>query len=225
MEQKRSSIKTQTIEELEKVVLQTFQQIINEEITQWREKNRVDNACAPVCEKVLHNFRMLEKKIVKDLLGCSKRPLKDIRSAQVPVDENDDQNHSRTCTGNAKREDAWFLSTMGSAQDPVITNETYIRPDNVSEGDSRQQTKELNTMLGVQVPVTANEQNGNHGINSEEKDTTLLITDSATPRSAHIIGTNKELEMKEEEEEFQVFTNGNCLLIFQTVFEFLLVFK
>lgn len=58
-------------------------------------------------------------------------------------------------------------------------------------------------MRGVQVPVTEKEQNGNHGITSKEKDTTLLITDSAIPRSAHIIVTDKE------EEEGQGFTNGH----------------
>lgn len=205
MEQKRSSIKTQTVEEIEKVILQAFQQIINEEITQWREKNRVDYACAPVCEKVLQDFRMLDRKIVNDLVGYSgsERPSKDIRGAQDSEDENFDQNYSRTCTEIAKREDAWFLSTMGSAQNPVIAKETYLRPDNVSEGHGRQKTNGSNTMRGAQVPVTEKEQNGNHGINSKEKDTTLLITDSAIPRSAHIIVTDKE------EEEGQGFTNGH----------------
>lgn len=41
MEQKRSSLIKLTFEELEMVAVQTFQQIINEEITRWREKNNV----------------------------------------------------------------------------------------------------------------------------------------------------------------------------------------
>lgn len=38
LERKRTSIMTGNIEELEQVVVKTFQHIINEEITQWREK-------------------------------------------------------------------------------------------------------------------------------------------------------------------------------------------
>lgn len=65
---------------------------------------------------------MLDRKIVKDLVGYSgsERPSKDIRGAQDSEDENFDQNYSRTCTEIAKREDAWFLSTMGSAQNPSL---------------------------------------------------------------------------------------------------------
>lgn len=72
MERKRSSLRTQTFEELENVAVQTFQEIINEEITQWQEKNNVDNTCAPVCDKVLQSFRMLEKNIKKGLVELRK---------------------------------------------------------------------------------------------------------------------------------------------------------
>lgn len=73
MEQKRSSLRKLTFEELEMVAIQTFQQIINEEITRWRERYQVNYACSPVCERVLRSFRMLEKKIEKDLVGLWNR--------------------------------------------------------------------------------------------------------------------------------------------------------
>lgn len=230
MERKRSSLITQTFEELEKVVVQTFQQIINEEITQWREKNNVDNACAQVCEKVLRCFRMLDKKIEKGLVGyCDKndseRSSIHMRSAQVSVNGNCDYDPSRTNAENAEREDASFSSTMGSAQVPVNENKTYIRLDNAEQEDNRLHTNESITMSGAQVPITVDEQipNGTKK-NKGEEDTRLLITDSSSLRSAQVHVTDDELEKLRiengEGEDAQLFTNGKRFFAcFKTLFE------
>lgn len=232
MERKRSSLITQTFKELEKVVVLTFQQIINEEITQWREKNNVDNACAHVCEKVLRCFRMLDKKIEKGLVGyCDKndseRSSIHIRSAQISVNGNCDYDPSRTNAENVEREDAAFSSTMGSGQVPINEKKTYNGSDNAEqEKNNRLHTNESITMSGAQVPITVEEQipNGTEN-NKGEEDTRLLITDSSSLRSAQVHVTDDELEKLRrmengEGEDAQLFTNGKRFFAcFKTLFE------
>lgn len=230
LERKRTSLITRNIEELEGVAVQTFQHIINEEITQWREKNNVDNACAKVCEKVLRSFRILDKKIEKGLVGyCDKngseRSFMQMRSAQVSVNGNCDYDPSRTTAENAEREDSSFSSTMGSAQVPVNDNKTYIRPDNAEKEDNRLHKNESIIMSGAQVPITVDKQipNGTEN-NKREEDTRLLITDSSSLRSAQVHVTDDELEKLRIEngdgEDAQLFTNGKCFFAcFKTLFE------
>lgn len=230
LERKRTSIITGNIEELEKVVVQTFQHIINEEITQWREKNNVDNACAKVCKKVLLSFRMLDKKIEKGLVGyCDKngseRSFMQMRSAQVSVNGNCDYDPSRTTAENAEREVSSFSSNMGSAQVPVNEKKTYIRPDNAEQEDNRLQKNESITMSGAQVPITVDKQTPNGTENNKrEEDTRLLITDSSSLRSAQVHVTEDELEKLRiengEGEDAQLFTNGKCFFAcFKTLIE------
>lgn len=234
IEQKRSSLRKLTFEELELVAIQiqTFQQIINEEITRWREKNNVYNACSPVCERVLRSFRMLEKKIEKNMVGLCNRSGSErasviyMRSSQVD-NGIDDQTTRRPCTENAKKEDAPSPSTMESTK---VSFEIYNRQNGSDE--SRLHRDGSIAMSGVQVPVTANENRPNCTENITEEDTRLWITDQSSLRLAQVHVTDMELEMlirtNGKGEYTQLFTNSKYLCffpIFQTVFKFVFVFK
>lgn len=217
MEQKRSSLRNQTFEELEMVAIQTFQQVINEEITRWREKNQVDNACAPVCEKVLRSFRMLEKNIEKGLVSYCNKPSSErssviyMRSSQID-NRNDNQTVSRTCTENATREDGSFTSNMKTGTVPV---EIYNRQNYASE-ESRLHKDGSICVSSAQVPITADEHRSNGTENIEEEDTKLLTTDTTSLRSAQVNVTGEELETpgteNSEGEATQFFTNSKYFL-------------
>lgn len=234
IEQKRSSLRKLTFEELELVAIQiqTFQQIINEEITRWREKNNVYNACSPVCKRVLRSFRMLEKKIEKNMVGLCNRSGSErasviyMRSSQVD-NGIDDQTTRRPCTENAKKEDVPSPSTMESTK---VSFEIYNRQNGSDE--SRLHRDGSIAMSGVQVPVTANENRPNCTENITEEDTRLWITDQSSLRLAQVHVTDMELEMlirtNGKGEDTQLFTNSKYLCffpIFQTVFKFVFVFK
>lgn len=239
MERNRSSLSTQTLEELEKVAVQTFQEIINEEITQWREKNNVDNACAPVCDKVLQSFRMLEKNIKKGLVESrkssgSKISFINMRSAQVPVNKISDNCPSRTFTDNFEREDP-MLYFM--AQAPIFANETLDILDNAAEENSTLVKKSSSTMNSAQVPLSVGNQSTKGTENDLDEDTRLLITNPSSMRSAQVHVPDEELAMirmrieKGGGEEPQLFSKSeyNVVLFlshfFQTVFNFLFEFK
>lgn len=218
MEQKRSSLRKLTFEELEMVAIQTFQQIINEEITGWRKRNQVNCACSPVCERVLRSFRMLEKKIEKDLVGLWNRSGFErasviyMRSSQVD-NGIDDQTKSRPCTENAKKEDALSPSTMESTK---FSLEIYNRQNGSDE--CRLHRDGSIAMSGAQVPVTANENRPNCTENITEEDTTLRITDQSSLRLAQVHVTDMELEMlirtNGKGEDTQLFTNSKYLCFF-----------
>lgn len=232
IEQKRSSLRKLTFVELELFAVHTFQQIINEEITGWREKNQVNYACSPVCERVLRSFRMLEKKIEKDLVelcnrsGSERASVIYMRSSQVD-NGIDDQTTSRPCTENAKKEDDLSPSTIESTN---VSFEIYNRQNGSDE--CRLHRDGSITMSGAQVPVTANENRPNCTENITEEDTTLRITDQSSLRLAQVHVTDMELEMlirtNSKGEDTQLFTNSKYLCffpIFQTVFKFVFVFK
>lgn len=197
MERKRPSLRTHTFEELEKVAVQTFQQIINEEITQWRIKNNVDNACAPVCDKVLQSFRMLEKNIEKRLVQSrkssgSKISFINTRSAQVPVNEISSNCPSRTFTDNVEREDP-RLSTM--AQAPIVAKETLDILDNATEENSTLVKKSSSTMNSAQVPLYVDNQATKGTENDLDGDSRLLLMDPFSLRSAQVHVADEEQEM------------------------------
>lgn len=217
MERKRSSLRTKTLEEIEKVAVVTFQQIINEEITRWREKNNVDNACAPVCEKVLQSFRMLEKNIEKGLVESCKSSGSEIsfiymRSAQVPVSEMSDNYPSRTFTENVEREDPRVSCTI--AQSPIVAKETLAIQNNATEENSTLVTKSSSTMSSAQVPLSVDNRTLKGTENDLDKDIRLLITDPSSVRSAQVHVPDEELETlrmrmeKGEGEDTQLFTKG-----------------
>lgn len=197
MERKRPSLRTHTFEELEKVAVQTFQQIINEEITQWRINNNVDNACAPVCDKVLQSFRMLEKNIEKRLVESRKSSVSKIsfintRSAQVPVNEISGNCPSRTFTDNVEREDP-RLSTM--AQAPIVAKETLDILDNAAEENSTLVKKSSSTMNSAQVPLYVDNQATKGTENDLDGDSRLLLMDPFSLRSAQVHVADDEQEM------------------------------
>lgn len=197
MERKRPSLRTHTFEELEKVAVQTFQQIINEEITQWRIKNNVDNACAPVCDKVLQSFRMLEKNIEKRLVESrkssgSKISFINTRSAQVPVNEISGNCPSRTFTDNVEREDP-RLSTM--AQAPIVAKETLDILDNAAEENSALVKKSSSTMNSAQVPLYVDNQATKGTENDLDGDSRLLLMDPFSLRSAQVHVADEEQEL------------------------------
>lgn len=197
MERKRPSLRTHTFEELEKVAVQTFQQIINEEITQWRINNNVDNACAPVCDKVLQSFRMLEKNIEKRLVESRKSSVSKIsfintRSAQVPVNEISGNCPSRTFTDNVEREDP-RLSTM--AQAPIVAKETLDILDNAAEENSTLVKKSSSTMNSAQVPLYVDNQATKGTENDLDGDSKLLLMDPFSLRSAQVHVADEEQEM------------------------------
>lgn len=219
MERKRSSLRTLTLEELEKVAGQTFQQIINEEIILWRAKNNVVNACAPVCKKVLQSFRMLEKNIEKGLAESRKSSGSEIlvlymRSAQVPVNEISDNYPSRTSTENDEIEDHRLSSTIRSYPDPIVAKEALGRPNNDAEENSPLYTKVSPSNSFAQVPVNVDNQTSKGTKNDRAGDTRLLITDPSSVRSAQVHLPDEELEMlrmrieKEKGEDAQLFTKG-----------------
>lgn len=239
MERKRPSLRTHTFEELEKVAVQTFQQIINEEITQWRIKNNVDNACAPVCDKVLQSFRMLEKNIEKRLVESrkssgSKISFINTRSAQVPVNEISGNCPSRTFTDNVEREDL-RLSTM--AQAPIVAKETLDILDNAAEENSTLVKKSSSTMNSAQVPLYVDNQATKGIENDLDGDSRLLLMDPFSLRSAQVHVADEEQEMlrvrteKGGGEDLQLFSKSeyNVVLFlsyfFQTVFNFLFELK
>lgn len=197
MERKRPSLRTHTFEELEKVAVQTFQQIINEEITQWRIKNNVDNACAPVCDKVLQSFRMLEKNIEKRLVESrkssgSKISFINTRSAQVPVNEISGNCPSRTFTDNVEREDP-RLSTM--AQALIVAKETLDILDNAAEENSTLVKKSSSTMNSAQVPLYVDNQATKGTENDLDGDSRLLLMDPFSLRSAQVHVADEEQEL------------------------------
>lgn len=223
MERKRSSLRTKTLEELEKVAVETFQQIINEEITRWREKNNVDNACAPVCEKVLQSFRMLEKNIEKGLVESRKSSDFDINVihmgiAQVSVNEISDDYPSRIIKENFEGEDPRVSSTM--AQAPIVAKETLAIQNNAAEENSILVTKSFSTMSSAQVPLSADNRTLKGTENEPDEDTRLLITGSSSLRSAQVHVPDEELEMlrmrieKGEREDTQLFTKGKYNVVF-----------
>lgn len=216
MERKRSSLKTLTLEELEKVAGQTFQQIINEEIILWRAKNNVVNACAPVCKKVLQSFRMLEKNIEKGLAESRKSSGSEIlvlymRSAQVPVNEISDNYPSRTSTENDEIEDHRLSPIIRSCPDPIVAKEALGIPNNDAEENSPLYPKVSPSMSSAQVPVN---QTPKGTKNDRVGDTRLLITDPSSVRSAQVHVPDEELEMlsmrieKEKGEDTQLFSKG-----------------
>lgn len=221
IEQKRSSLRKLTFEELELVAIQiqTLQQIINEEITQWREKNQVNYACSPVCERVLRSFRMLEKKIEKYLVGLCNRSGSErasviyMRSSQVDNGIDDQTTRRRPCTENAKKEDALSPSTMESIK---VSFEIYNRQNGSDE--SRLHRDGSIAMSGTQVPVTANEHRPNCTENITEEDTTLKINDLSSLRLTQVHVTDMELEMlirtNGKGEDTQLFTNSKYLCFF-----------
>lgn len=225
MERKRSSLRTLTLEELEKVAVQTFQEIINEEITQWREKNNVDNACAPVCKKVLQSFRMLEKNIEKGLVESRKSSGSEMlvlymRSAQVPVNEISENYPSKTSTENYEIENPRLSSTIRSSPDPIVAKVALDRPNNDAEENSPPYTKVSSSMSSAQIPVNVDNQTPKGTENDPAGDTRLLITDLSSVRSAQVHVPDEELEMlsmrieKEEGEDTHLFTKGKYNVFF-----------
>lgn len=217
MERERSSLRTKTLEELEKVAVKTFQQIINEEITRWRETNDVDNACAPVCEKVLQSFRMLEKNVEKGLVesrksSCPEISFKQMESAQVPVNEISENYPSRTFTENVEREYSGLSYIM--AQAPIIAKETLDILDNAAEENSTLVKKSSSTMNSAQVPLSVENRTPKGKENDLDEDTRLLITNPSSVRSAQVHVPDEELEMirmrieKGDGEDTQLFTKG-----------------
>eukprot|EP00105_Crassostrea_gigas_P029776 XP_011451822.1 PREDICTED: uncharacterized protein LOC105345389 [Crassostrea gigas] len=217
MERERSSLRTKTLEELEKVAVKTFQQIINEEITRWRETNDVDNACAPVCEKVLQSFRMLEKNVEKGLVesrksSCPEISFKNMESAQVPVNEISENYPSRTFTENVEREYSGLSYIM--AQAPIIAKETLDILDNAAEENSTLVKKSSSTMNSAQVPLSVENRTPKGKENDLDEDTRLLITNPSSVRSAQVHVPDEELEMirmrieKGDGEDTQLFTKG-----------------
>lgn len=224
MERKRTSLGTLNFEELDEVAIKTFQQIINEEITQWREKNREDNACAPVYEKVLQNFRMLEKSFEEGLVGnfdksVSERSPIRMSSAQVPVNGNGDQDSIKTFTENPARDNIPFSSTIEFTEVPVVANEINLNNglNDTAKEKSRLHKNGSLAMTGAQVPLIADEQKSNGTENSKE-DTTFLITGSTSLRSAQVHVTDEEMEILLTEngkgEDTQLFTKSkHCLIV------------
>lgn len=229
MERKRPSLRTHTFEELEKVAVQTFQQIINEEITQWRIKNNVDNACAPVCDKVLQSFRMLEKNIEKRLVESrkssgSKISFINTRSAQVPVNEISGNCPSRTFTDNVEREDP-RLSTM--AQAPIAAKETLDILDNAAEENSTLVKKSSSTMNSAQVPLYVDNQATKGTENDLDGDSRLLLMDPFSLQSAQVHIADEEQEMlrvrteKGGGEDLQLFSKSEYnVVLFLSYFFF-----
>lgn len=229
MERKRPSLRAHTFEELEKVAVQTFQQIINEEITQWRIKNNVDNACAPVCDKVLQSFRMLEKNIEKRLVESrkssgSKISFINTRSAQVPVNEISGNCPSRTFTDNVEREDP-RLSTM--AQAPIVAKETLDILDNAAEENSTLVKKSSSTMNSAQVPLYVDNQATKGTENDLDGDSRQLLMDPFSLRSAQVHVADEEQEMlrvrteKGGGEDLQLFSKSEYnVVLFLSYFFF-----
>ena len=83
MTQKLSDPNIVSLKDIEKASNETLQQLINEEITKWRENNQVDNACAQIEKEVLGSYRRLEQNLEQRLMNsgleCS------LGSAQVPT--------------------------------------------------------------------------------------------------------------------------------------------
>lgn len=238
MEQKRTSLRSLKIGDLDNFAIQTFQQIINEEITQWWEKNKVECACAPVYKKILQNFCMLEKSVKEGLVrhfdkSGSESSSIHLSSAQVPVNRSGDNDPSRKFTEDAEKEDYLFSYPMGSGEVPVVANEAYNRPNNSEEEENQIHKNGSFAMSGAQyaqIPVIADEQESNGVENGGKDDSTLLITGSL--RSAQVHVTDEELEMLSrkngEGEDTQLFTRGKYVFsshIIQTVFEFLFSFQ
>lgn len=230
MEQNRTSLRSLKIGDLDNFAIQTFQQIINEEITQWWEKNKVECACTPVYKKILQNFCMLEKSVRHFDKSGSESSSIHLSSTQVPVNRSGDNDPSRKFTEDAEKEDYLFSYPMGSGEVPVVANEAYNRPNNSEEEENQIHKNGSFAMSDAQIPVIADEQEPNGVENGGKDDSTLLITGSL--RSAQVHVTDEELEMLSrkngEGEDTQLFTRGEYVFsshIIQTVFEFLFFLK
>ncbi|XP_061185527.1 uncharacterized protein in xynA 3'region-like [Saccostrea echinata] len=96
IQRKMAVFKPRTYENVINFSVNLLQEIINEEITEWREKNDVENACAKVKLKVLGSFRSLERNIEQELTDsgesvCSSKSAASWGSAQAPITATDSQ--------------------------------------------------------------------------------------------------------------------------------------